>query len=294
MFGTNESYEIASCGTCESLNLVDTLSIEQIADLYPSQYYSFLSNRLSPLMAALQSARDVYLMFGGPAPLGWLIAQAKPVADLAVWRALHLKQEERILDVGAGEGRLIERLKRIGFDRVEGIDPYLPTDRLTQSGVRVRSLRLDAVEGAFDVVMFNHALEHIPDPLAALETARRLLTPAGRIIVRVPTPDSATFETYGPHWHQIDAPRHFFLPSRRGMATLAARAGLRVVSVIDDSEYTQFAYAEAIRMGLTVSQARMQLAQLFDRHRRAAWQRETVRLNAVGRGDQAAFSLVAA
>ena len=41
--------------------------------------------------------------------------------------------------------------------------------------------------GAFDVVLMISVLEHLREPLAAIETARRLLRPGGKLLVNVPT-----------------------------------------------------------------------------------------------------------
>jgi len=38
----------------------------------------------------------------------------------------------------------------------------------------------------FDLILMLDVLEHLPDPAAALEHARSLLTPGGRILITVP------------------------------------------------------------------------------------------------------------
>lgn len=42
-------------------------------------------------------------------------------------------------------------------------------------------------DASFDVVMLISVLEHLVDPLAALESARRLLKPGGVLLINVPT-----------------------------------------------------------------------------------------------------------
>jgi SAM-dependent methyltransferase len=46
-------------------------------------------------------------------------------------------------------------------------------------------------DGTFDVVFFNHVLEHIPDDLAALREVRRILRPGGIVVLGVPNEGAA-------------------------------------------------------------------------------------------------------
>src|SRR5690606_19248090 len=141
--------------------------------------------------------------------------------------------------------------------------------------------------GTRDLVMFNHSLEHVPDPQAMLETARRMLRPGGRILVRLPVADCEAWDRYGTEWIQIDAPRHLFIPSRRGMGMLAERAGLRVEAVLDDSTEIQFLGSELYRQRRRYDELQSRYG--WDVRRRM--RREARLLNARGRGDQAGFVL---
>ena len=90
---------------------------------------------------------------------------------------------------------------------------------------------LQDVVGTFDVIMFHHSLEHVPDPRRELADAAERLAPDGFCVVRLPTPSSEAFRLYREDWVQIDPPRHIALPSRDGMALLAERAGFRVIVI---------------------------------------------------------------
>jgi SAM-dependent methyltransferase len=97
----------------------------------------------------------------------------------------------RLLDVGAGAGILMEAARATGFEPV-GLELARP------SLARIREeLRMEAhacpIESAplppasFGVVTFSHSLEHLRDPLGALEAAARLLEPGGFVHVAVPS-----------------------------------------------------------------------------------------------------------
>jgi SAM-dependent methyltransferase len=161
----------------------------------------------------------------------------------------------------------------------------------TATGVPIARSTLGEVWDGQDTILFNHSLEHVPDPAADLRHAAGLLPQDGRCIVRIPTPSSRIYETYGADWVQLDAPRHLFLPSRKGMAALAGRTGFRLETVIDDSWAFGFWGSELFRADIPLQRYATNPAGHFGKARIRAWAREARALNAAGRGDQAAFVL---
>ena len=78
----------------------------------------------------------------------------------------------RVLDAGAGCGRLVPSLRAAGFE-ASGIDP---------SGRRAGLERASIEEHAdadLDAVVVRHVLEHLDDPASALERVRDWLRPGG-------------------------------------------------------------------------------------------------------------------
>jgi SAM-dependent methyltransferase len=103
-------------------------------------------------------------------------------------------------------------------------------------------------EGAFDVVMCNHVLEHIPDDAAAIAEFHRVLAPGGTALITVPldgglarTHEDArvtTAEGRDRHFGQFDHVRRY----GRDIAGRLARPGFRV-EVFKPSAGEQACYA---------------------------------------------------
>lgn len=95
-----------------------------------------------------------------------------------------------ILDVGCAHGWFLDAA-RGQFQQVVGIEPdaALSAQALAQ-GLPVRAgFFPDALEEgeAFDVIVFNDVIEHIPDIHAALAACRERLTPDGLLILNLPS-----------------------------------------------------------------------------------------------------------
>jgi SAM-dependent methyltransferase len=107
-----------------------------------------------------------------------------------------------VLDVGAGDGTLVEAFVRYGREAV-GVDPYA-----SKSHPNVRDVEFEEVGGAWSAVIFWHSLEHLRQPVRALRHAATLVVPGGVLVVAVPNAASFQARLFGDRWFALDAPRH--------------------------------------------------------------------------------------
>jgi SAM-dependent methyltransferase len=96
----------------------------------------------------------------------------------------------RVLEVGCGTGVITEKVAAIpGVAETVGIDPS--AGLVARARNRAPALTFDVGDGqalpyddeTFDGVVFATTLCHVPDPVAALAEARRVLRPAGSLLV---------------------------------------------------------------------------------------------------------------
>ncbi|WP_326545288.1 class I SAM-dependent methyltransferase [Mycolicibacterium sp. ND9-15] len=297
MFGTQERFEYCICATCETLQIVNVLEGEELARHYPQNYYSF--NAAQPrLFRWLIGQQDRYRLGMGGRPVGALLTRPLPDGILRVllggdvigmFARLPLERDARILDVGCGNGALLDRLAEVGFTNLSGVDPFIAADSETPQGIQLMKAHLIEVTGEFDLIMFNHSLEHVPNPVAMLKAASEKLDAKGICLARTPTTSSEAWTTYAADWVQIDAPRHFVIPSRQAMRMAAESAGLRVEQTFDDSNLGQFMGSEAYRRGVAVTDPK--ILRMFGPRQIWEWEKRADRLNRKGRGDQAGFVL---
>lgn len=298
MFGTRERFEYYICAACKTLQIVNELEGEELMRHYPLKYYSYNTSAQPGIIRWLITQHDRYKLHTGGRLVGALLARRLPDGILRVLLGgdvvgmlaqLPLERDARILDVGCAGGALLDRLARLGFTNLSGSDPFIAADGETPRGVPLMKRDLSEMTGEFDLIMFNHSLEHVPDPVAILKVACEKLAAGGICLARVPTTSSEAWTTYGADWAQIDAPRHFVIPSRPAMALAAEKAGLRVEQTFDDSNLGQFMGSEAYRRDVAVTDPR--ILRMFGPAQILEWVKRADRLNRQGYGDQNGFVL---
>jgi SAM-dependent methyltransferase len=93
------------------------------------------------------------------------------------------------LDIGTGEGSLLEELLDLGFSRVCGYEPSAAP--LAAAAPRVRDLivhdvfdaRRAAAGGPYDLITCCMTIEHVPDPAQLCRDAHDLLAPGGALMI---------------------------------------------------------------------------------------------------------------
>ena len=128
-----------------------------------------------------------------------------------------------ILDVGAGEGTLIDALKERGR---------------TASGLEresehpdIRNIAISEVEGQFAGIVFWHSLEHLGNPRESVLEAFRLLIPGGVLFIAVPDNGSLQARAFGDGWLHLDLPRHLVHLTGKSLTTGLEESGYRIGAV---------------------------------------------------------------
>lgn len=127
---------------------------------------------------------------------------------------------ERLLDVGAGNGAFVDRARAWG---IEAWGQDLAGANNGRTWVR------DLVDVAFpphyfDVVTMHDVLEHVPDPVAMLTEAARILVPGGTLLVDFPR---FHHKAGRHHWKPTE---HIWMLDEWQLGNLLASTGFRVES----------------------------------------------------------------
>lgn len=147
-----------------------------------------------------------------------------------------------LLDIGSHAGRFLNLASKAGW-RAEGteINPRTAAYAAENTGAPVHRLRAEQIQELgkqFDAVTLTDVLEHIPEPVALLSTARHIIGAGGWISVKVPCgPAQLLKETWrarlanGYRATLADNLVHVSHFSPRSLRLALARAGFDDISV---------------------------------------------------------------
>src|SRR6185503_12093021 len=99
----------------------------------------------------------------------------------------------RVLDAGAGAGRLLTELRDAGYG-ASGIDPAPRSPAVAREGIEQHD------DAELAAVVLWHVLEHLPDPAGAAGRVAGWLAPGGVLVVGVPNIASLQARIAGGEW----------------------------------------------------------------------------------------------
>jgi 2-polyprenyl-3-methyl-5-hydroxy-6-metoxy-1,4-benzoquinol methylase len=248
MYGTRAEFDYFQCAACECLQITNIP--DNLGQYYPDGYSGYISPKESDfkgLKGRFKIAR--YRAATLQNSVGHQVFSALFAAKrYRLLSQFNLTEASSILDVGCGHGRFLYPLYHFGMKNVRGVDPFV--EPITYpNGYQVEQKYIGDVTDMWDLILYNHAFEHVPDPLHNLKAVEKLLKPTGKCMIRIPTVSSFAWQHYREHWVQLDAPRHLFVHSVTSMKLLAEQANLVLENVIYDSEDFQFSISEKYKAG---------------------------------------------
>jgi len=258
------------CGDCGAATLDPRPTPASIGRAY-SRYYTHGGAEKNFLVPGdrpdLRFKRALHLSFynrryghahADALPLGWLFVAASR------WRSARAGQfirhlpgaatGARLLDVGCGDGGFLRVARAMGYQAcgVE-IDPAAAALARAQ-GFEVHEGLLEAAPVApasLDQVTLSHVIEHLHEPVVALERLRGWLRPGGRIWLQTPNVAGRGAQRYGADWRGLEAPRHLVLFGERSLRLALEGAGFERIELLPPQLDAAFyiAQSESIRAG---------------------------------------------
>lgn len=241
---TTRRYDVVRCGACRSLRVTPLPTDEELGRLYPVGYNFMLDaadRGTSRLLKTLE-----WRLFYRP-----ILRRSFRLARRAVGRTGF-----SVLDIGCGNGQRLEVFKEAGC-AVEGNEtaPACVAYIRKRGGIPVHEGRIEGLlpGRTYDLVTMFALLEHLTDPGAVVDAARRLLNPGGILIMQVPVVDSLQFRMLGKRAAMMhDVPRHVFIPSIAGLRGFMRARGFDITALYPVSVFER---ATLCALGLLPSAA---------------------------------------
>jgi SAM-dependent methyltransferase len=205
---------------CGHVSIDPIPALEDVLALYPSTYYTV--NPESPLF------------------LNGYIYETKIRRDVErIRKFVDVSKLHSIVDVGGGDAaRLFELRKSMPHGECIAFDFRFPPE----IAERAKPANIGLIEGnietdldllrdsAHDLIIMSQILEHLRDPVLALERLRMKLARGGFLLLDTPHRGGLDYVLFRrQYWGGYHLPRHLHLFTKDSLAEISKRMGYRVV-----------------------------------------------------------------
>jgi 2-polyprenyl-3-methyl-5-hydroxy-6-metoxy-1,4-benzoquinol methylase len=211
-FCCEDAFDYWQCDACATVFL-HPLPIARLAEIYPSNYYSFQPHSRS------------------------LTVRIKEQLDRRYFQGILRKlpgDSIRVLDVGGGTGWLLDVLRtldpRVRFTQIVDLDPEAG-DKARAKGHAYACQRIEdfVTDGRFDLVLMLNLIEHVEAPQRVLAKVANLLSPSGIVLVKTPNMDAMDARLFrNAYWAGLHVPRHWSLFTRSSFERMIGGTGLEM------------------------------------------------------------------
>lgn len=191
---TQKNFSLVRCVNCSLIFTNPHPTINELGKYYPPSYYGDAGLRFHPIIEKVvkfyrkQMAKKIDASF--------------PISG-------------RILEIGSGRGTLLSEMAGRGWTAI-GTE-Y--SEKLVQEVSKNLDIKVYLTpklkdcgfpDHYFDVVLCNHVLEHLPDPIQTIYEIHRILQTRGILIIAVPNIGGIIARIFRSHWFGLDVPRHLY------------------------------------------------------------------------------------
>ncbi|MBI1819806.1 MAG: class I SAM-dependent methyltransferase [Nitrospirae bacterium] len=147
--------------------------------------------------------------------------------------------EGRVLDIGCGNGSILKGLQKDGW-KVYGVEmnsraAQYAKESLNLDGIPENLFEAKYPDSFFDVILFNHSLEHMYSPREILKESARILKADGLLVISLPNAGSLEARLFKSYWFPWELPRHLYHFSPETLERVLKMNGLSMTKIRGDS-----------------------------------------------------------
>ena len=214
-------FEIVECQTCGLMRTSPRPVPNSIGFYYPSDY--------GPYIGTTVTANDNKHAFKAK-----LVSLGKAIFDTKAL-ALPIMPAGKMLEIGCASGSFLHAMAQRGWN-VEGIE-FSPEAAQTarELGYTVTTGAVETIDKPhdhFDLIVGWMVVEHLHDPILALQKLAEWTRKGGMLAISVPNAGSFEFRLFGSRWYALHLPNHLYHFNPRTIRAMLEAGGWRVTKVL--------------------------------------------------------------
>ena len=213
-------FQVVRCNDCGLMRTNPRPAPGSMGLYYPDEYGPYRGTRIAP-----DKKNAVRTLF----PKRW-------ATNLFQFNTTRLPglQPGRVLEIGCASGAFLDKLARSGWT-AEGIEFSKTAAQSARSlGFSVYSGSLESApdpQHLFRLVVGWMVLEHLHDPVRALQKLHRWVEPGGWLVLSVPNAGAIEFNIFRHQWYALHLPNHLYHFTTETLSRTVEAGGWRMTRV---------------------------------------------------------------
>lgn len=217
---SDQPFTYVECDNCKCWILNPRPELSEMGQFYADDFLFNTNEEANPnkgLLAKLSSAIQEFNM-----------------ESEVSFAAKHLKDGDKYLDYSAGNGQILDLVRRRRPNCTYHATEFSQTYRdylntlMDPSSVKQELSDFDA-DQKFNVISFFGVLEHVQDPRDLIQQMRDRLEDGGKLVLSVPNVKALQRSMFGSKWYSWLAPRHWQMFNIKSLKRLVEELGFEVI-----------------------------------------------------------------
>ncbi|MBT3367963.1 MAG: class I SAM-dependent methyltransferase [Nitrospina sp.] len=214
------AYDVVQCADCGLMRTNPRPTPETMGFYYPDNYGPYKGTRVNP------NLKD-------DGSLSFWRRWVKGIFRFNTTRLPGL-QPSRVLEIGCASGAFLDKMSHKGW-QVEGLEFSKTAAQSARSlGFSVHTGSLETAPDPkylFDLVVGWMVLEHLHDPVSALQKLHRWVEPHGWLVLSVPNAGSLEFKIFRDRWYALHLPNHLYHYTPDSLSKICEAGGWKIVKI---------------------------------------------------------------
>lgn len=148
----------------------------------------------------------------------------------------------KVLEIGCSTGLMLSLFKIKGFD-AKGVElSRKAAEKAIEKGIDVKIAFFEKINFSekFDLVVLNHTLEHMENPVGVLKKVKSILNPKGYVMIDLPNFDSPAAKILKSRWPHLLPDEHLWHFTPKAFNVLFKKMDFKIVNVSKTSGIWDF------------------------------------------------------